>query len=820
MSIDLANLGAARLVTESDVEQKFVFPLLTAAEWLGIPESAIHTKHYLPPATIDKGAGRRVGYFPDYSVWLDAVPVLIVEAKSPNESFEEGFREAQHYAHEFNKTYRTGINPVAFVLSTNGRTVRFGNWDSSNVIDVAVADLKLGTAAHAKVKELLGFAALSTAAQRLRAKLRRFTVERPINEIGGNQTLNRRIAYNSFATELAPLIRMFFVSESAERIDEIIERAYVSSEEITKYDQILEIFLRDNIHQIQDPAAREITTTRRSEQLLTPEIRSYAKRLPATGQIQLLIGPVGAGKSLFCQRYYRFLQPDDVRKSCRWAFIDFNDAPDDLANAEKWVCGQFIKSICAEHPSSDLYTEENLRRIFAPDINRSEQMYAKARALDPIGWEMRLADDLKAWTNDSVKFAKEICRYLIGDARQAVAVVFDNVDKRDRDQQLRVFQIAQWFKAETRTFVVLPLRDETYEQHKNHPPLDAFINAIHFTITPPRFTDVVRKRLELSIAYLAEHAPEKLTYTLPDGKRILYPATKLGEYLKTLYLDIFRSQRRVSWLLEALAGRDVRKSLEMFTRLLMSGHLDERVITGTILGSSSFFISDTLIIKMLMKTDYLYFADDHGFVTNVFYCDPEWSRPSNFLIAEALHFLVMRRKKTGDAGWQGYFRVSMVLSFLNRMGFAPDDTLNGLTYLLAHGLITADHMRKRSLVPTDLVRAHASGFVHLRLLAGRAEYVSSVVPVTFMTDHRVAARLGRMWTINSGLSDIQVRRKQEIVHIFLEYLRDEYQRHCEESPIFENQAVGSRFLLRAVEGSIQEDRRSLEAPGIGVLDLS
>jgi hypothetical protein len=52
---------------------------------------AIYTKRYLPPATIDKGRNRRIGYYPDYSVWIDGLLILIIEAKSPFEVVEDGF---------------------------------------------------------------------------------------------------------------------------------------------------------------------------------------------------------------------------------------------------------------------------------------------------------------------------------------------------------------------------------------------------------------------------------------------------------------------------------------------------------------------------------------------------------------------------------------------------------------------------------------------------------------------------------------------------------------------------------------------------------
>jgi GTPase SAR1 family protein len=809
MPSDPTTLGSLSFTTESDVEQKLIITLLTSDEWLGIPLDAIHSKQYLPPTTIDKGAGRRIGYYPDYSIWVDALPLFIIEAKSPQESFEEGFREAQLYAHELNKAYQTGINPVTLVLSTNGRHIRFGNWDSAVATDLAVADLKIGNTAHADIRQRLGISSLRAIATSIRSRLRPTHCFRVVDQMGGEQALNRRLPLNTFAAELARPLRMFFDSDVSDRIDEIIEKAYVSNDEITRYDHIFELFLRDNIAQINDPTGQPLTIRRNTETSLTPELRRYMADFSASGHLQLLIGPVGAGKSLFCRRYYRHLQPEDMASSVQWAFINFNNAPQTTSHLEDWLCRQFINSYAAEHPELDLYSDETLHRIFAPDINRLSKIYHKALELDPIGWEMRLADELKMFSENPTKFAISICRYLIGDTRSAVVVVFDNVDERDRELQLHAFKLAQWFRAETRSFVILPLRDETYEQYKSEPPLDTVINSMHFLISPPRFADVIRKRLELLIQFLASETTDVLSYVLPGGISIVYPKTRLGEYLKSLYLDIFSGGRRISWLLEALSGKNVRESLLMFSRILMSGHLDVRAITTTLLEPTHFHISDTTIIRTLMRTDYVYGADNHGFISNIFYCDQTWKRGSNFLIAETMYLLVRQRKRRSAIGVQGYFQVSEIVDHLTRMGFVTDDIVSGLGYLVRRNLVQADHMAKRAVGPDDYVRAHASGFVHLHLLANRLEYVAASAVDTYLLERNAAVTLARLSQVSPGYSDISYSRKQEVVWTFLQYLKKEYERHCKESPIFQNQAAGSRFLLRAVANSI-EGSRSLQ----------
>jgi len=740
MSADLADLGSTRCRTESDVEQKIVLPLLTAAEWLGISLDNLFTKQYLPAVLIDKGR-RKISYFPDYSIWIGGLPICIVEVKSPAEDVEEGFREGQLYAHEANKAYPSNINPVQFVVSLNNTTLIYGEWDSGEAKRVNVKDLKLSSTVSNDLRETIGFAALEESAKRTRQRFRPTQVFRPIDSIGGESSLNRRLPVNSFATDLAPLIEMFFVSNTAERVDAIIEKAYVSSTEITTYDAILETFLRDTISHLPDPSAQPIETHLTGEGRLTPEIRSFGKSMPATGHMQLLIGPVGAGKSLFCQRYHRHLEPPDIAKATYWSFINVNDAQEDLSDLENWVCKAFIDGIEIDATRFDLYNKENLRKLFAPDINRLSKIYQTTKENDPVTFEKMVEARLEEWASDSRKFATAICRFVSGDRRdkgEAVVVVFDNVDRRDRDQQLKIFQVAQWFKSLTRTFCLLSLRDETYEQYKNQPPLDAFINAIHFTITPPRFIDVIKKRLELCIEHLAEHAPARMTYTLPDGKHIVYPSSRIGEFLMTLYRDIFRSGRRISWLLEALSGRNVRQSLEMFSRILFSGHLDARRITGTILGTEQFDIRDSTIVNVLMKTDYLFFDDSHGFITNILYCDPEWRSHSNFLVNEIVDYLVTRRKATSDIGSRGYVRVRDILNALNRMGFSPEDAIKAINFVHKRNLIVADHLGRTIIEPDDFVRAHASGFVHCRLLADNIHYLAGIVPSTYLNDRKLA----------------------------------------------------------------------------------
>jgi hypothetical protein len=85
------------LRNESDVEQNFIVRLL---DDLGFTEDFRETKSSLRPENIDKGRRRRL-YVPDYVCYLDwahKFPALVVDAKRPSGSAEEGVYDAQLYA--------------------------------------------------------------------------------------------------------------------------------------------------------------------------------------------------------------------------------------------------------------------------------------------------------------------------------------------------------------------------------------------------------------------------------------------------------------------------------------------------------------------------------------------------------------------------------------------------------------------------------------------------------------------------------------------------------------------------------------------------
>jgi hypothetical protein len=408
------------------------------------------------------------------------------------------------------------------------------------------------------------------------------------------------------------------------------------------------------------------------------------------------------------------------------------------------------------------------------------------------------------WQDDPEETARGIADYVLGSRREVLVAVMDNVDRLDLTSQLNAFQLALWFMHRTRCFVILQMRDETYERYKDKPPLDTFRTSITFHITPPRFVDVVKKRLELSMEYLAEHADEKQSYSIESGIRITYPKSELGSFLRRLYLDVFDRKRNVSRVLEALAGRNVRRALDMFVSIITSGHVSPTSITSTVLGGSESPITERDIIRVLMRTEYRLFSDQSGFIFNIFTSDPDWQKPDNFLVSEVLYFLAVNRKRKGQIGLEGYFTCRHVANELQRLGYSKEDTLGALNLLLKKELISADHMNFVGVGFDDSVRILPSGYIHVRVLASRLEYLFGVLPTTPIFDEVAAKELAEFVKIENARGDLGGFQKARAVDVLYQYLVR--QKRTLTNPLAEPE--GAAYVLRKIDQALTHFRNA------------
>jgi hypothetical protein len=794
------------LDNESDVEVKIVVPLLQGAAYLDIPETAIKPKKYLAPTPFNRKAGQTSGSYPDFSVWFRSFPCLIVEAKAPDVAVEVGYHEASLYAAYLNQNYPTGVNPARFLLATNGKAFAFGYWDSKPVLQGAVSELRPQTHLLTELQELCGRHVLDNHAMNCIAASASKRALLPYNLAGGPALLRATINPNRFAAPLAPLMGRYFSSSQQSSIKEIVERAYVNSNEVTEYDRILESLLKERVAARHGTTVEYLHPARTGEENLARTIAEFAKPGLQTGHLQIIQGAVGSGKSLFMERYKRTLQPEESREKTKWATIDFNGAPVSLEGAESWLCAKFFESFRDENPDVDFTSLSVVRGIYSRKILLRKPIYTQIERSSPQEAEIVKAKDLMEWQDNPEETARGIAEYVMGGRQESLVVVMDNVDRLDLKNQLAAFQLTLWFMRITRAFVIIQMRDETYERYKDSPPLDTYRSGVVFHISPPRFVDVVKRRLELSIEYLTNAADHDRFYELESGLRIRYSNADLGDFLKRLYHAIFDRRRNISRVLEAIAGKDVRKALEIFVAIITSGYLSTLAIASNTLGAGEVSLKEHTILRILMRTNRRFFSKDSGFVQNIFAYDPASEKPDNFLITEILFFLFNNRKTIGLINVEGYFTCRQVADALQKLGYIPDDVFLALNYLALTELIVTDRMNTKEVQWEDSVRILAAGWVHLRILTERFEYIYGCISTTPIRDQRTAEILGELVGMESERGELDFYQKLRAVDTFYRYLWNERKKVT--TPFNEELQSGAAYVLQHILSAVELTRNS------------
>ncbi len=98
-----ANLFCKRshLTNEASVEKWFVDPLL---QHLGFGADDQRVKTSIRELKIGKGSKSSL-YKPDYIIHSNGFPILVIDAKAPNENVDDWVRQCRSYCHELNLMY-------------------------------------------------------------------------------------------------------------------------------------------------------------------------------------------------------------------------------------------------------------------------------------------------------------------------------------------------------------------------------------------------------------------------------------------------------------------------------------------------------------------------------------------------------------------------------------------------------------------------------------------------------------------------------------------------------------------------------------------
>lgn len=429
------------------------------------------------------------------------------------------------------------------------------------------------------------------------------------------------------------------------------------------------------------------------------------------GDVLVLFGGKGAGKSTFVNRVLHHNIPNWLNAHGVIAIVDLLKIPEDknLIRQELW------SGLCARLDIDGILKQDRnflIEKLFSDKYEIAQRQDLAGLSESSEAFNVTLNGLVSKWKEDFVYCAERLVEYHALSFK-GVIVVVDNTDQYSSETQDYCFAAAQEISKKLKCTTLISMREERFYGSKIHGILDAYQNA-GFHISSPKPSVVFQKRLSYVTNILNDRksrATEKLG-GLSDkfvNESIIY--------LNILNEEFSKSRSPLNDFLTACSHGDTRLSLDVFRSFLLSGYtnVDEMIDSG------SWHFQMHQVIKPVMIPNRYFYDEKSSHIPNIYQIRS---------LRKGSHFTALRilRKisKDVDPTAPKYFQVTDLCAyFMEKFGMLEDFKLN-LDTLLRHGFVESDNRLDKYSERVDSVKITSYGKYMLDDLSNYFSYVDLV----------------------------------------------------------------------------------------------
>lgn len=763
----MIKLDEIQKFTESDVEMKLIYPLLTVIipEGLGFSDYHIQTKHSIKKLLIDKGTSSKL-YYPDLAIIVEGLPIVIIEAKKPGEDLNEGYRQACLYANELNRSFPNDINPCEYVIACDGLELYVGHSDSQPTYRIGYENWRSTDVDFDAFLNKFSYESILKVAKQKRALLGTKTkFNNPINLLGGKKIQNLE-SNNTFGENISIQYEHLFNPKLESEKEGVVKNAYVKQNK-----------LESHVAPIDTIFEKKLTSQNNLEGKSNGKISEIVSKFndpeSLNNKVLLLIGSVGAGKSTFTTYLREVALREEIRNKTFWVNLNLNDAPLNKEDIYKWVKVNIVDNIKHAFTEIDFDELDFLLQLYEDEINSLKKGILKLFSPEDIDYKRILAEHIQKFQLDIDKTLSSLIRKVINGNDKSLVIVLDNCDKRNSEEQLLMFEVANWIKDNIKTIVFLPLRESTFENHRYEKPLDTVIKDLIFKIHPPSLEQVLLER----IAYISKLNNDNKDgfYYLSNGIKVKYPSKDEEKFLKSILNSLFSNQF-FKTLISGFAGRNIRNGIEIFLDFCKSGHINEAEITKMINSEGNHRIPNHLISKVFIRGNRVYYTDEKSRVKNLFHTNPRDSFKDPFIRISILQYIFEHRHDNKIKSFEGYMKTISLIKYLSIRGHDENRIIDELKNLLRLNLIENETLNSDEFSINDLIKITSIGIAHLKIVRN-IEYLASISENTWYKDNKLATKISDNLAGNGDFAHLSIQSISENARSLVTYLEDYYKKH-------------------------------------------
>lgn len=360
---------------------------------------------------------------------------------------------------------------------------------------------------------------------------------------------------------------------------------------------------------------------------------------------------------------------------------------------------------------------------------------------------------------------------LINSKGKDLVIVLDNCDKRNTEEQLLMFEVANWIKDNIQAIVFLPIRDTTFENYKHDKPLDTVVKDLIFKINPPSLEQVLSAR----ISYISKlsNSNNDGYYFLDNGIKVKYPSKEEENYLNSILSSLF-SNNFFKNLISGFTGRNIRNGIEIFLDFCKSGHINDSEITKILKSEGKYILPNHLISKVFIRGSKVYYTDLNSRIKNLFLSFPDDTLPDPFIRIGILKYLKDSLKKEDEIkGLLGYVNTTKLIQFLSSIGHDEKRVINEFKSLLKLSIIENESLNPDIFNVNDLIKITSIGLAHYHIVRN-IEYLASCSEDLWFRDNILATEISTNLSGNGEYSHFSIHTVSNHARKLVHYLEEYY----------------------------------------------
>lgn len=575
------------------------------------------------------------------------------------------------------------------------------------------------------------------------------------------------ITANRLASKLRPIVNRYF-GVIKDNDTEFMERCYVSQREYQGTSDGMRSLIQDSLSPyFESFGVKQLDDTGKGGRLggrLTKNIKDQRK-----GEVLVLFGGKGAGKSTFIKRLLHHNAPRWLREHAAIAIIDLLKVPEDISVIRPTIWQELVLQLDKER-LMDAERDVLLQDLFADRFAIARKQDLAGLQTSSESYNLKLNSLIAIWKSDLPYCAARLVEHLALKEVGAI-VVIDNTDQYSSPIQDYCFSSAQEISNRLQCVTLISMREERFYDSKIHGVLDAFQNS-GFHISSPKPAEVFKKRLDYTIGILTNGQNGGEDYLEDSDLEFIRESVK---YLHILSKEFSNELSPLNNFLSACAHGDIRLSLDLFRSFLLSGYTNvEEMIAN---GAWNFQIHQ--VIKPVMIPNRYFYDESLSDIPNIYQLRS---------IRHGSHFTslrILRKLAKGiDPSAPSYFSVAEMRGYFAELFGMQIDFEKNLDILLQHGFVESNNRLDAYSESVDSIKITSYGLYMLTELAFYFTYLDLICTDCGIFNEEVSNYLTEAARVEynyftKGERIERVRVRLERVEEFIKYIREEELRERE-----------------------------------------